>query len=106
MADKTKNTEILMVDSTRYRTRLTKKYITRKKWEEPNFNRIKSFIPGTIEKIYIREGQQLTCGEPMLVLEAMKMKNTISAPFDGKIKKIHTSEGAIVPKNAILVEFE
>jgi biotin carboxyl carrier protein len=44
--------------------------------------------------------------DKLLILEAMKMKNIIYAPFDAKIKKVYVKEGEMVPKSALLIEFE
>jgi biotin carboxyl carrier protein len=42
----------------------------------------------------------------MLILEAMKMKNRIFSPINGKIKTVNVKIGDVVPKNELLVEFE
>jgi pyruvate carboxylase len=40
------------------------------------------------------------------VIEAMKMETTITAPFKGKIRRIHLKEGALVEQNDLIVEFK
>jgi biotin carboxyl carrier protein len=90
----------------KYKTRLTKKYINRKPWVEPNECEIISYIPGTIVKLFVTEGQQVKKGEMVLMLEAMKMQNRIEVPFDGKIKKINVKEGEKIPKNRVMIELE
>jgi 3-methylcrotonyl-CoA carboxylase alpha subunit len=45
-------------------------------------------------------------GAPLLVLEAMKMEHTLSAPGDGRIVQLHYAEGDQVEEGAILIEFE
>jgi len=95
----------LTVQGTRYRTRLTKKYENKKKWELPNRNVIKALIPGTVEKIFAVEGQEVKEGDKMLILEAMKMKNRIMFPYDGIVKKIHVKTGDRLSKGHILVEY-
>ncbi len=90
----------------KYKTRLTKKYQQRKPWTEPNPKEINSYIPGTIVKIFVTEGQAVKKDEVVLMLEAMKMQNRIKMPFDGKIKKINVKEGDKIPKNMVMIEIE
>ncbi|HSI01949.1 MAG TPA: biotin/lipoyl-containing protein [Reyranella sp.] len=45
-------------------------------------------------------------GQPLLVLEAMKMEHTLSAPADGTVKSVRYGVGEQVPEGAELVEFE
>lgn len=96
----------LIVDGTNYKTRLTTKYNGRKKWELPNRQHVRALIPGTIQKIFIKKGQQVKEGDRMLVLEAMKMQNRIMFPYDGTVKKVHVNVGDRVSKEGMLVEYE
>ncbi len=89
-----------------YKTLFTKKFANRKKYEAPDFKKALSFIPGVIQKIIIKEGQKVNKGEPMLVLESMKMLNIVLVPVDGKVKRICVSVGEKVPKGHLIVEFE
>jgi biotin carboxyl carrier protein len=104
MADQEK--QYIIVHSAKYETTYTKKYLNRKVWEEPNFNLIKSYIPGTIIDVLVQEGQVLKGGDSIIVLEAMKMYNDVQMPFDGKIVKIHIEKGQKVPKNFVMIEIE
>lgn len=92
--------------SMKYKTRLTKKFINRKKYEDPNPKHLYSYIPGTILEVFALEGEELAAGSPILVFEAMKMVNHISMPFDGKIKSIHVKVGDRIPKNELMIEIE
>ena len=94
------------VHSMKYRTRVTKKFMDRKKYEEPNPKHIKSYIPGTIIKIYGKRGKKLKKGDTLLILEAMKMRNKILMPLDGKIKAVHVKEGEKIPKDFLMVEID
>jgi len=67
---------------------------------------IKAPIPGVILSIDVSEGDTINVGEELLVLEAMKMKNFISAENPGKIKKILVSIGDNVSHNQPLIELE
>ncbi len=97
---------VLQEQGARYRTLLTEKYKNRKKWEEPNFKKIRSVIPGTVIKIYVEEGQNVKEGDLMMILEAMKMKNKIYFPIDGTVKKIYVSEEQRVPKDHLMIELK
>jgi len=96
----------LVVDDTQYQTKLNTKFQNRKKYVPKNENHIIAFIPGTIREIYVSEGQQVTRSQDLMILEAMKMRNTIKAPFDGRIKKIYVKSEKNVPKGELLLEFE
>jgi biotin carboxyl carrier protein len=61
-------------------------------------------IPGLIVRLLARPGQAVEIGQPLLVLEAMKMQNEIRAPRSGKVEAIHVEEGQRVGMNDRLVE--
>jgi len=67
---------------------------------------IKAPMPGLVLSIIADEGAEVSKGESILVLEAMKMENIIKSPADGKIKKVFVSKGDKVEKNQVLVQFE
>ena len=67
---------------------------------------IKAPMPGLVLKVSVTEGQEVKDGEPILVLEAMKMENNIIQQGGAKIKKIHVKSGQSVEKGQILVELE
>lgn len=96
----------IIIDNVKYKTRLTKKYMSRKAYATGNPGNIYSFIPGTILNITAREGEKVKKGDQLLVLEAMKMANNLIAPVDGVVKRIHVKTGDQVPKNFLLVEIE
>jgi biotin carboxyl carrier protein len=68
-------------------------------------NTILAPIPGVIEAIKVREGDDVEKGQELLILEAMKMKNSIRATRAGKIARILVSVGDQVPHNQALIEF-
>jgi biotin carboxyl carrier protein len=96
----------LIIHGGKYRTTFTRKFENRKAWQKPNEKKILSHIPGTIKEIYIKEGDRVMKGDNLLVLEAMKMLNTIVVPHDGKIKKIHVTKGGKIAKGYVMAEFE
>ena len=67
---------------------------------------IKAPMPGLILEISVKIGQEVKENDPLLILEAMKMENSITSPRDGIIKSILAKEGDAVEKNYILIEFE
>ena len=87
-----------------YKTLLTKKWLTRKPYIAQDPNKIISFIPGTIVKVFVKVGQKVKKGDNLLVLEAMKMNNLILAPRSGIISKIHISAGDKVANKQDLIE--
>lgn len=98
--------EKLVIDDTAYVTTLTEKYSRRKRYETPDPKKIHAFIPGTIKEIFVKRGQTVRKGDMLLIFEAMKMSNTITAPFDGRIKNVNVKPGDMVPKSVLLLEFE
>lgn len=101
-----KNYQVLVIHGEEYKTLLTTKYINRKKWVNPDERQIFSYIPGTIKHLYVKENATVKKGEPLLILVAMKMENTIFAPFDGKIKSILIKIDDRIPKGQLMMEFE
>lgn len=65
---------------------------------------IASPLPGRICKINVKEGDMVTKGQEVAVLEAMKMENSISAETVGRVKRILVKEGDNVSENAPLIE--
>jgi biotin carboxyl carrier protein len=104
--EKKKRFKSFTVDESTYKTYTTKKFDERKPWEPDNPFKMVSFIPGTILKIFVKEGQEVKKGDPLLILEAMKMENEIMAEIDAKVKKIHAKVGDKIPKDYLYIEFE
>ena len=98
--------ENLEIGNVLYVTRLTSKFRHRKNWERPNLRMVKAVIPGTIQKIMVKVGEKVEAGTPMLILEAMKMRNEVLAPVEGVVRSIHVHEGEQVPKSHLLVELD
>ena len=105
MSEKQNNLlEDFTIGGMHYKTTLTKKFKDRKPYEEPDNSLVKAFIPGTIVDIQVKRGQKVDEGQPLLLLEAMKMRNIIIAPKDGRIKKVWVKVNDLVSKNQILIE--
>lgn len=65
-----------------------------------------STMPGLVLKILVKEGDMVTAGQPLIVLEAMKMENILSTISDGTILNIRLNEGDSVDKGQMLIEIE
>jgi len=61
-------------------------------------------MAGTIVKVQVQEGDTVEERQVLVILSAMKMEHTISAPYAGKISRIHYAEGDVVQGGAVLVE--
>jgi biotin carboxyl carrier protein len=67
---------------------------------------IKAPMPGLVLEVSVEAGQEVEEGDRILILEAMKMENSICIHANAKIKKILVSKGQPVDKNQVLVELE
>lgn len=67
---------------------------------------IKAPMPGLVLEINVTEGQALNPGDKILILEAMKMENSIMIPSPATIKKILVSKGQAVDRGQVLIELE
>jgi biotin carboxyl carrier protein len=63
-------------------------------------------MPGQIRALNVGEGEAVTKGQTLLVLEAMKMEIRVQAPFDGLVKKLFVKQGQTVEREQILIEIE
>jgi acetyl-CoA/propionyl-CoA carboxylase biotin carboxyl carrier protein len=63
-------------------------------------------MQSTVVKLAVSVGDKIVEGDQVLVLEAMKMEQSITSPRDGVIKAIKVSVGETVPSGTALVEFE
>jgi biotin carboxyl carrier protein len=66
---------------------------------------IKAPMPGLIFDIQVKIGDEVKKGDPVLILEAMKMENILKSPGDGIVKTIKIKKGDSVEKNQVLIQF-
>lgn len=64
---------------------------------------VKAPMPGLVLNVMVETGQQISKGDALIVLEAMKMENILKAAADGVVKKIHVKKGDKVEKNQVMV---
>ncbi len=63
-------------------------------------------MPGTVTVVDVAEGQQVTAGARLLVVEAMKMEHVLTAPIDGVVRELHVRPGGTVERDAVLAVVE
>jgi biotin carboxyl carrier protein len=97
---------LLNIDSTLYKTRLSRKFEKRIPYEAVNPRFILSFIPGTVLDIMVKSGQKVSKGDDLMILDAMKMQNKLKCSIDGKVKKIPVKKGDKVSKGTVLLILE
>ena len=68
-------------------------------------NDLKAPMPGLVLKIVVSPGEKVVAGQPLVVLEAMKMENELCALADGVVSTVDTSEGQAVAKGDVLLTF-
>ena len=98
--------EELVIGGAPYQTLLTRKFKNRTSWVRPDLNKVVAVIPGTIQKILVKKGAEVDHGTPLLILEAMKMRNEVVSPVQGHVKRIHVTEGEQVAKSQLLIELK
>lgn len=63
-------------------------------------------LPGTVIEIFVKAGDHVESGQVVLVIEAMKMKNSIRSPREGIVAAVHAAAGQTVTHKQSLLEFE
>jgi 3-methylcrotonyl-CoA carboxylase alpha subunit len=63
-------------------------------------------MPGKIVAVVVKNGQEVKKGEALLIMEAMKMEHTISAPHDGVVDEVLYAVGDQVTEGAPLLNFK
>lgn len=63
-------------------------------------------MPGRVVKILAAIGDQVQAGDPLLIIEAMKMESQVPAPIDGKVATILASEGDNVKTDETVIQLE
>ena len=69
-------------------------------------NAVTAPLPGVIKSVAVRPGQQVSPGDVLLVIEAMKMDNIIRASRDGTVETIHVNTGSQVAYGERLLDYQ
>ncbi len=108
MEKKEKEPELVdfIVTACKYKTTLTEKYKNRKVWHKPFAGDVISHLPGSVEKLVVSKGQEVQAGDLLLILEAMKMYNRVTAPFAGTVVELEVKEGDKIHKDCLMVRIQ
>jgi biotin carboxyl carrier protein len=63
-------------------------------------------IPGVVTKVYVKAGEQVKTGDPLLVIEAMKMRNTFRSAHDLTVAEVLVKVNDVVKAGQMLVRFD
>ena len=63
-------------------------------------------MPGLLSSVAVTQGQEVKAGEPLAVVEAMKMENILRAERDGRIARIRANPGDSLTVDQVILEFE
>ncbi len=63
-------------------------------------------MPGLLSSIVVEQGQEVKAGEPLAIVEAMKMENVLRAERDGRVARIRASAGDNLAVDQVILEFE
>ena len=63
-------------------------------------------LQGSLSAVLVKEGDVVEAGEPLFVIEAMKMESTVTATNSGKVRRVVLSPNTMVDQNDLVVEFE
>ncbi len=105
MSEQEKLSEIGL-ESGVFKTRVTRKFMSRKPYEKQDPRVVKALIPGVVASIEATVGKAVRQGDTLMILEAMKMLNRIKAPAAGTIRVVRVATGEKVTKGQALIEIE
>jgi glutaconyl-CoA/methylmalonyl-CoA decarboxylase subunit gamma len=71
-----------------------------------NVNEMSAPLPGTVTEVFVKAGDQIESGQVILIIEAMKMKNSIRSTRAGKIAEVLVDTNQSVAHKQVLVRFE
>jgi len=74
--------------------------------EEGGAERVTAPMPGRVARVLVGPGQHVERGAPLMILEAMKMEHTVSAPGAASVREVRFAEGDLVDEGDELVVFE
>ena len=74
--------------------------------EDPSAGRLTAPMPGRVAQLLVGIGERVRRGEPLMVIEAMKMEHTIAAPADGTVDAVRYAVGDLVEEGAELISLD
>ena len=87
--------DISKMASTRFRPELPDREVS---------GEVRANLPGQIVDLFVKQGQGIKAGEPLGILDAMKMENELLAPKDGIIQSIDVQKGQVLAKGDLILE--
>lgn len=102
----------VMVNGTRFSLKISDRYerlvqqLGLSVGSSQKMNTVKAPMPGLVLNILVEKGQSVQKGDPLIILEAMKMENVIKAAGEGRVKTVAVQKGAAVDKGHLLLEME
>lgn len=103
---------VLLVNGRRYKVEVSDKYdeLLKSLGMDRNagakVSSLKAPMPGKVLSVAVKSGAEVSQGDALLVLEAMKMENVIKSPAEGRIASVEISTGDAVEKNQVMITFE
>ena len=85
---------------------LKRKQYLSKEMGQVDEEKILAPMPGKIVEVLVREGTEISRGEPLLILEAMKMQNEINCPVNGTVTSVNVKPEASVVKDDVMLEIK
>ena len=79
--------------------------LTYEQSEDVSDFRLSAPMPGNVIRVLVKAGEKVISGQPLLVMEAMKMEHTINAPADGIVEQVFFQTGDLVQNDAELIRF-
>jgi 3-methylcrotonyl-CoA carboxylase alpha subunit len=71
--------------------------------EDPTAGRLTAPMPGRVTQLMVAAGTKVRRGEPLMIIEAMKMEHTVAAPADGVVEAVRFAVGDLVEEGAELI---
>ena len=110
-ADYTEKSFVIMVNGTSYNLVVKDKFdlllkdLGFESLTSSKINEIKAPMPGLVLDILVKVGDEVKKGDPLMILEAMKMENILKSASDGVVKKINVEKKQAVEKGQVLINF-
>ena len=72
----------------------------------PGPHSLRAPMPGLVVRVEVEEGQRVEPGQGLVIVEAMKMENELTAQSAARVRKVYAQSGETVEKDEVLIEFE